>query len=380
MTLEFTGVFNRILANRDKRYWILYGGSSSSKSVSVLQYLTLYAYKYKDKRITLSAESLPVIKKTVFEDWKQLVMQDTFNPARFNKSEMRYTFPTGTVFNFVPADDESRWHGMRQDIVYFDELYNIPQTVFNQADIRTKDRVIASFNPTASFWIQDMFEDTDVAVMHSTYKDNPFVEQAIINALEKRIKTDRNFYNVYVLGQFGSLEGLVFHEGINWKVTDEYPEVYKKRVIGSDFGYTNDPSVALDIRFSNGELYVREIYYNTGMLNSDISDKLLPLKVRSVFDSAEPKSIAELRKSGLDAHPSQKGPDSIRNGIDLLKQYKINITKDSVNTIKEMRNYSWAEDKEGTLLNKPNDSFNHSIDSLRYGVWDMFNRKNVFFK
>lgn len=381
MTLRFTRVFDRLIDRiKDNRYFILYGGSSSSKSVSVLQYLTLYALKYTNKRITLSAESLPVIKKTLFIDWVQIVMQDTFNPHRFNKSEMTYTFPTGSVFQFVPADDESRWHGLRQDIVYFDELYNVPKAVYDQADIRTKEKVFSSFNPTSSFWIQDHFEDDRTVVLHSTYKDNQFVDEQIIAALEKRILTDPNFYAVYVLGQFGSLKGIIFKEGINWKVCGSFPDTYKKIVIGGDFGYSNDPSTAIEIAYYDAQLWAREIFYKTGMLNSDISKILLPLKQRCVFDSAEPKSIAELKKAGLDIWPSTKGPDSIRNGIDLLKQYKINVIKDSINMIKELRNYSWAQDKNGVLLNKPNDTFNHTIDASRYGVWDMFNRTNVFFK
>lgn len=380
VTIRFTNVFDQLVkAARTNRYLILYGGSSSSKTISILQYLTIYALKHSNKRITISAESLPIIKKTILPDWKDHVMLTNFDEARFNKSEMVYTFPNGSVFNFIPADDDARWHGLRQDIVYFDELFNIPKTVYEQADIRTKDKIISSFNPVSSFWIQQNFNDEDTAVLHSTYKDNPYVSAAIIKSLEKRISTDKNFYEVYVLGKFGSLDGQVFIEGTNWSVTDKFPTTYSDRVICGDFGFTNHPTSIIDLRYANGELWAKELVYKTGLINATIASILRPLKTRTVLDAAEPKSIAEIRNEGINVYKSQKGPDSIRQGINLLKKYKLNITKDSINTIKELRNYQWEVSKEGEPTNKPVDKWNHSCDALRYGAFDLFNKRNVFF-
>lgn len=380
-TFKLTNVFNRLVnAAVDNKYLILYGGSSSSKTISILQYATLYAIKHPASRITLSAESMPVIKKTIYADWRDIVMGDAYDKDAFNKTEMQYVFPNGSVFNFVPADDYTRFKAMRQDICYFDEVNHIPKAIYDQADIRTSKKLISSFNPAAYFWLGDNFEDASTAVIHSTYKDNPYLEQTIIDSLEKRILTDKNFYNVYVLGKWGSLEGLVFEEFVNWDVTDTYPNDYKKRIIAGDFGYTNDPTVILDIRYANDELWIDEIAYKTGLLNSDIAMILRSLDYRTVFDSAEPKSIADIKNGGIDIHGALKGKDSINNGIALLKDYKINVTKRSINTIKELRNYNWQVDKEGTMLNKPIDYFNHSIDAMRYGAFDIFNRRNVFFK
>lgn len=375
--LKTTKVYERLKAKwTDSRYIIAYGGSSSSKSISILQILTLYALSNKNKRITISAESLPVLKKTVIPDWKEHIMQGMFDIKSMNISEMVYRFPTGSVFQFIPADDPSRWHGLRQDIVYFDELFYIKQAIYNQADIRTRYKVISSFNPVSKFWITDNFDDPNTYVDHSTYKDNPHISQPIIDALEKRIKTDKNFYDVYVKGLFGSLEGLVFKEVVNWNITTDWPDDFKQEVQALDFGYSIDPSALVHIRYYNGELYIKERLYRKQMTNQDIFDHLDGL---TICDSAEPKSIEELKRLGANVRPSVKGADSIVNGIQVMKQFKINVTSDSLNLIKEFRNYTWAENRQGEQTGKPIDEWNHCIDGIRYGVKHLFGGKNVFF-
>ena len=368
-TFRFTKVFYKLLdAAQSNRYLILYGGSSSSKSISILQYLTLYAFKHKNKRITISSESLPVIKKTVFADWKQLVMGELFDYSNFNKTEMQYTFPTGTVFNFIPADDEARWHGLRQDIVYFDELYYIKKAIYNQADIRTKGKVISSFNPVSPFYIQDSFHEDNTEVIHSTYKDNQYLDDAIVTALEKRIATDKNFADVYIRGLFGSLEGLIFKEVTNWNIVKEFPEDFKWKVYGMDFGFSIDPTTLIEIGYVNGEIYVRQLIWGTGLTNPDIYQLTRDINEVIVADSAEAKSIQELSNLGLQIYPAIKGPDSIRFGINLVMQYKVNVHYESIDLIKEFRNYKWQVTRQGEQTGKPVDNWNHGIDALRYGL------------
>ena len=376
-TTEFkaTKVYTRLRKHWHNRYIIAYGGSSSSKSISILQHLTLYALRNNNKRVTIGAESMPVIKKTVFPDWRDIVMQTIYSPGAFNKTEMTYTFPTGSVFQFVPADDATRWHGMRQDIVYFDEVFHIKKAIYDQADIRTKEKVISSFNPAAMFWIADQFNDPKTYVDHSTYKDNPYISEDIINALEKRIATDQNFYDVYVLGKWGSLEGVIFEEGKHWQICDKMPEDAKKEILGLDFGYSVDPAALVHIKYYNGELWLQELLYKREQTNSDLSAHI---NGETVADSAEPKSIEELRRLGIVIHPSVKGKDSINSGIQLMKQFKINVTSDSINLIRELRNYKWDENRQGETLTKPIDNWNHLIDSARYGVTHLFAGKNEF--
>jgi len=379
MKLQTTKVFDKIIENIEtNRYFILYGGSSSSKTISILQYLTLYAFKYKNKRITLSAESVPVLKKTLIQDWRDIIMQDMFVRKSWNATDLVYTFPNGSIFQFIPADDDRRWHGLRQDIVYFDEIYNIKESIYNQADIRTKEKVFCSFNPTSQFWLQNHFNDDKTVVIHSTYKDNQFVSPEIIDALEKRIKVDKNFYDVYVLGKFGNLEGLIFKENENWFITDKRPKDYKKHIIGLDFGFSVDPTAIVDVFYSDGKIFVDELLYSRNKTNPQLKPFLYD-NHKVAADSAEPKSIKELKDLGCNIVPAMKGHDSIKNGIKRLLNFNIYITKSSVNVIKEFRNYKWDTDKEGNQKVKPIDNWNHAIDAIRYAVYEMFNEKNIFF-
>ena len=328
--------------------------------------------KYKNKRITISAESLPVLKKTVIPDWKDHVMQGIYDQRAMNISDMVYRFPSGSIFQFLPSDDMSRWHGLRSHVVYFDELYYIKKDIFLQAAIRTSERIFVSFNPVSRFWIDDYWDDKDTAILHSTYKSNPYLSQNIIDALEYRISKDSNFRRVYLEGKFGQLTGLIFTEGTHWYVTDEWPDDFKQEVLGCDFGYSVDPAAIVHVRYHNGEIYVKERLYAREQLNSDLANYL---DIETVADSAEPKSIAELRRLGKDVKASVKGADSINSGIQLIKQFKVNVHHESTNLIKELRNYTWQENRQGETLTKPIDDWNHGIDALRYGVSHLFQKR-----
>lgn len=373
---RFTSVFDDLRkAIKQHRTLVLYGGSSSSKTISILQYLTIYAIKYPNKVITLVAESYPVLKKTLIQDWKTIIMGDYFDRRRWNGTDMTYTYESGSQFQFMPADDESRYHGPRRDVLYLDEVFYIKKGVYDQASIRTREKVIMSFNPRAEFWVRYLMDEAETWVHHSTYTDNPYVEQTIIDELEKRIKTDPNFHRVYTLGLWGSLEGLIFKEGTHWVITTDWPEDFKQEIYGLDFGYSIDPAALVHIRYANGQLYIKELLYRREMLNSDISEHLNGL---TIADSAEPKSIAELQKLGHKVLGSVKGKDSINSGIQLMKQFKINVTNDSLNLIKELRSYQWDEDRHGEQLTKPIDRDQHAIDASRYAINHLFAGRGEF--
>jgi len=396
-----TEVLENIADEADKRIICLYGGSSSSKTISALQYLTIIALASDDPLVfTIIGESIPVLKKSVIRDWQRIVMRGVFDRSRFNKLELTYTFPNNSIFQFVPADDESRFMGPRQDYVLIDEAYNVTKGIFNQVEIRTRCQILLTWNPVAPFWATKLEDERDdVAVIHATYKKNPFVPQAIIDSLERRAKTDPNFYRVFVLGKYGSLEGLIFIDGTHWCKCDEMPKEYKRRVIGVDYGFTNDPTAIIEVMYSDGQFWIDEIEYKPGMFNSDIHDaikfrelgedseaedsktheelKRIKIKTEVVADSAEPKSNAELRQMGLNVIGAVKGPDSIKYGINTMKGFKINITKRSLNIIKEFRNYSWKKDKQGEYTGVPIDNWNHGVDCARYSITHIRRKPNL---
>lgn len=368
-----TGILEKIADHASKRVICLYGGSSSSKTISALQYLTIWGMESPDPLvITVIGESVPVLKKSVIRDWQRVVMRGMFDRKKYNKLELTYTFDNGSLLQFIPADDEARFFAMRHDFVLIDEAYNVHKGIFDQVEIRTRRQILLTWNPVSPFWgtrLED--ERSDVAVIHATYKDNPFVEQAIIDSLEQRAGTDPNFYRVFVLGKYGSIEGLIFKEGTHWVKCDLVPEDAKRYLFVMDYGFTQDPTAILDLRFADGEFWVDELAYKPGMYNSDIYDVLQPLAGKTkevVADSADAKSNAELRRMGLNIIPSIKGPDSVRFGIRTMQGFKINITKRSINTIKEFRNYSWLKDRSGEYTGAPIDNWNHSIDAIRYGI------------
>lgn len=377
-----TRVLDSIADVMDKRIICLYGGSSSSKTISALQYLTMIGEGLTDEPviITVIGESVPVIKKSVLRDWQRIVMREKYDPARFNKQDNTYYFQTGSIMQFIPADDENRFFSLRHQYVLIDEANNVAKGVFDQVEIRTTYQILLTWNPVAPFWATKL-EDVrdDVAVIHATYHDNQYLEQSIIEALEKRAATDPNFYRVFVLGKYGNLEGLIFSEGVNWFKCEEMPEEFKRQLFVVDYGFTHDPSAILEVRYSDGMFWVDELEYKTGMFNRDIFDLLKPLTGRNievVADSAEPKSNAEIRRMGLNVVDAVKGPDSVKFGIRTMKSFKVNVTKRSINTIKEFRNYSYKKDRDGEFTGQPVDGWDHSIDAIRYGITHIRQRPN----
>lgn len=364
----------------DARIICIYGGSSASKTISALQYLTVLASSsITPLTVTIVGESLPVVKKTVLRDWQRLVMKEAFKPYKFNKVDYTYYFDNRSLFQFMSADDARRFHGIRQDFTMIDEAYNVSHEVFDQLEIRTRRQVILTWNPVSPFWatrLQDLRKD--VAVIHSTYMDNPYLEQSFREALEIRAKTDPNFHRVYVLGEYGTLEGLIFKEGEHWNKCTEMPDTYKRGLFVLDFGFTQDPTAILEIRYSDGKYWINELLYKPGMHNDEIYKFLSPLASNKevIADAAEPKSISELRRMRLNIIPAQKGPDSVKFGISTMQSSQMMITETSDNTIKELRNYSYQKDKHGELIEKPIDAWNHSIDAIRYGITHLKQRPN----
>ena len=389
-----TGVLEQIADVADKRIICLYGGSSSSKTISALQYLTAWCLEYPEPLIvTVVGESIPVLKKSVIRDWQLVVMRGTFDRKKYNKLELTYSFDNGSIIQFVPADDESRFLGPRQDFALIDEAYVVNKSIFDQLEIRTRRQVLLTWNPVSPFWATKLEDERDdVAVIHATYKVNPYVEQSIIDSLELRALTDPNFYDVYVLGKYGSVEGLIFKEKTHWFKCDALPPVdeRKRTLYVVDYGFTHDPTFIGELVYSDGQFWVDELEYKPGMFNTDIHDviklhslrleeepeepmthdQLKKVKTRTecVADSAEPKSNAEIRQYGLNVIPSIKGPDSVKFGINTMKEFRLNVTKGSLNIIKELRNYSWKKDKHGEHTETPVDNWNHAIDGIRYGV------------
>lgn len=364
-----TTAINKILSLK-KRIKIIQGGTSAGKTFGILPVLIDKCTRDAGLEVSVVAESIPHLRRGALKDFVKIMRwTGRYIDDRFNKSLLRYEFGNGSVIEFFSADDASKLRGARRDILYINECNNVTFESYNELAIRTKKEVFLDFNPANEFWVhKELKDEVDSDFIILTYKDNEALDESIVSQIEKnrdKAATSSywaNWWRVYGLGEIGSLEGVIFD---NWKTIDKIPKEAKLIGIGLDFGYTNDPTSAIEIYNYNGQRIVNELVYRTGMVNSDIAN-LLPNSVTIYADSSEPKSIEEIRRFGKMIKGVTKGVDSIRFGIDIMQRQEYLVTSQSQNLIKELRSYCWDVAKDGTRRNVPIDHFNHAIDALRY--------------
>ena len=369
MSFQTTTAIRKIY-NLKKRIKIIQGGTSAGKTFGILPILIDKAIRTQGMEISVVAESIPHLRRGALKDFlKILKWTNRFNDEQFNKSLLTYNFKNGSVFEFFSADDSSKLRGARRDILYINECNNVTFESYNELAIRTKKEVFLDFNPANEFWVHtELKDEPDADFIILTYKDNEALDNSIVEQIEKnREKASTstywaNWWRVYGLGEIGMLEGVIFS---NWKQIDKVPDDARLIGIGLDFGYTNDPTAAVEVYTWNGQRIINELVYRTGMINSDIA-KVLPDSCPIYADSSEPKSIEEIRRYGKTIKGVTKGKDSINFGIQIMQSQEYLVTSNSINLIKELRGYIWDTDKTGVRLNKPIDFNNHSIDALRY--------------
>jgi phage terminase large subunit len=364
-----TTSINKILSLK-KRIKIIQGGTSAGKTFGILPILIDRAIKQPNVEISVVAESIPHLRRGALKDFLKIMRwTNRYVDGQFNKSLLTYTFKNGSYIEFFSADDSSKLRGARRDVLYINECNNITFEAYNELSIRTKREIYLDFNPANEFWVhKELKHEPDADFIILTYKDNEALDQSIVTQIEKnrdKAVTSNywaNWWRVYGLGEVGMLEGVIFE---NWKEIDKVPEDARLVGIGLDFGYTNDPTAAIEIYNWNGKRIVNELVYRTGMLNSDIA-KVLPSGVIIYADSSEPKSIDDIKRYGKTIKGVTKGKDSINYGIDVMQQQEYLVTKQSTNLIKELRAYCWDVDKSGNRGRNPTGGLDHGIDALRY--------------
>ena len=364
-----TTVINKILT-LDKFTKGIQGGTSAGKTFGVLPVLISICALNPLSEVSVVAESIPHLKRGAMKDFKKImIFTGRWFDERWNATDFKYTFHNGSIIEFFSADNDSKLRGARRDWLYMNECNNMTFHAYTELASRTKKGVYLDWNPTNEFWFHNELQgDEDVDFLIVNYLDNEACPESalkfILKAKEKA-KTSKyweNWYNVYGLGEIGQLEGVIFN---NWKTIDIIPKDAKLIGLGLDFGYTNDPTAICEIYTYNGQRILNEICYRTGMVNNDIA-KMLPRFIPVIADSAEPKSIEEIRRTGITIKGVSKGADSINYGIQVMQSNEYLVTSNSVNLIKELRSYAWDTDKQGVKLNKPIDNYNHIIDAIRY--------------
>ncbi len=354
------------IASLTKKIRAVAGGTSASKTISIILYLIARAQTDKTKTLTsVVAESIPHLKRGALRDFKNILKEHSYwKEDRWMASDSIYTFETGSQIEFFSADNPDKLRGGRRDRLFLNEANNMSLDVFDQLEVRTKEFVFLDWNPTNEFWFYtDLLDKRDLDFITLTYKDNEALSQEIIDSIESR-KNRKSWWQVYGLGQLGETDGKIYKD---WQIVNEIPHEARLERYGLDFGYSNDPTSIVAIYKYNGGFILDEITYQKGLSNKQIADILSNLpKALVIADSAEPKSIDEIKSYGINILPTVKGQGSVNQGIQFVQEQRISITKRSLNGIKEYRNYLWQTDKNGKIINTPIDYFNHFLDAARY--------------
>ena len=368
MAIQITTALKKLLKLR-KRIRCICGGTSAGKTIAVLMILIDKAQTNKNLTIDVMSESFPHLEGGAIKDFKTIMMErEYWDDEQWNETKHFYTFPTGTVIKFISVDKIGKAHGPRRDILFVNEAPYIPWEIFLQLWQRTSGDVWIDWNPSTEFWYYSEIKDKiDHDFITLTYLDNEGLPQTVKELIESR-KENKNWWTVYGLGQLGNVEGRIY---TNWQIIDEVPHEAKLWRRGLDFGFSNDPTVIQDIYKYNGGFIVDERLRRKGMHNDRIADFLNELNEPDtlvIADSAEPKSIDEIASYGVNIIGADKGPGSVKKGIDYVQSQKISVTKRSVNTIKSYRNYMWKTDNNGKPLNEPHHDFSDEMDAIRYPI------------
>lgn len=349
------------------------GGSRSSKTYNTLVWICVYCLRNSDTTVSVVRATLPALKASVLRDFLHIMQTlGVLQYCSFNKSNLFCEFPNGSWIEFFSSDSEQKLRGRKRKILFVNEANELKFIQWQQLKLRTTELSIIDYNPSFSddHWINKLNKESTTYYFITTYKDNPFLEDVVIKEIESLKTRNYSLWQIYGLGQQAIVEGLVFR---NIEVVEEFPQTsYKRRqFVGMDFGYTNDPTaiVLVSIEEETKSMYVEEICYKTEMLTNDIIHTLKPYKSEKIIsESADPRLVQEIYRAGINIHPVVKYQGSVEAGLAKMQEYKIIISKRSTNVVKEFRNYTYQQDKDGKWLNKPIDIWNHAIDAIRYVV------------
>ena len=372
-----TNIVFENLVDSDKKIIINQGGTRSGKTFNILLYIIFYyCLNNSNKTITICRKTYPALRATVLRDFINILREhNLYNEDNHNKSSSEYNL-FGNLIEFISLDQPVKVRGRKRHLLFINEANELFWEDWQQLLFRTSDKIILDYNPSEEYhWIYDkIIPREDANFLKTTYKDNPFLEQSLIDEIERLKYTDEQYWQIYGLGEKGISKATIF----NYVECNQVPFEAEIVSFGMDFGFTNDPTALVKVSKLDNNLYIEELLYRTMMTTGDIHNFLKGKVNREPIyaDSSEPRIIEELRRMGWSIRASLKGRDSVNAGIDLLKRFKIHIHKDSTNAIQEFRNYKWLEDKTGKLTNKPEDKNNHIADAVRYATYSILSKPN----
>jgi phage terminase large subunit len=369
LNLKGTVVLQKNL-NATTRIVVNQGGTRSSKTYSLAQLIILKALQEQGKVYTICRKTLPALKGTAYKDFFNILEEhNLYNPEKHNKSELTYKLNNNEI-EFISVDMPQKIRGRKRHILWLNEANEFRFEDWVQLSLRTTENIYLDFNPSDPYsWIYDkVMNREDCTFIKSTYLDNPFLPDETIKEIERLKDLDSNYWKIYGLGDMAQPTETIFRQ---FEICNNIPNESGLIAIGMDFGYSNDPTAIVEVFKLNDDLYINELVYSKGLTNQDIAQRLRELDITRqteiIADSAEPKSIEELHRQNFNVKGAKKGADSINMGIDVLRRFKIHITKNSTNALNEFKYYKWLTDKNGHIINKPaTNQQDHLIDAVRY--------------
>ena len=374
-TIQVNKVYNH-LTNSNKKITLEVGGTRSGKTYNVLLWIILhYCQHHENKTITICRKTFPAVRATVMRDFLEILKRmDLYDEQHHNKSNHEYKLDSNLI-EFISLDQPQKVRGRKRDLLFCNEMNELDREAFQQLAFRTTGKIIGDLNPSDEYhWIWERLEPRDdVEIYSTTYLDNPFIDDSIRSEIELLKDTDENYWRIYGLGQRAISKATIF----KYTEIDSIPDDAQLVAYGMDFGF-NDPTTLVATYKKDHNLYFKEMLYRSKMTTEDIHQYLKGVEVLGMTyaDSARPEIIEQLRRYGHKVMKSYKGANSVLAGIDLLKRYKLHVTKDSENMIKEFRSYKWKEDRAGRITNVPEDLFNHTLDAARYSCYSILSKPN----
>lgn len=366
-----------------KRIRAVSGGTSASKTISILVWLIDYAQSVPNQVITIVAESVPHLKLGAIRDFTNIMLHSGYwDENDWNKSNYTYSFHNQTIIEFISFDKFGKAHGPRRDVLFINEANNIPYNIADQLITRTRKIVWMDWNPSEEFWFytEMLPKRQDIDFLTLTYKDNEALDAISIQEIESH-RDNKRWWTVYGEGKLGDNEEKIYKD---WAFIDEIPHEARLIRYGLDFGYTNDPTAIIAIYEYNGGFIFDEVCYQKGLSNKSIYDIMQNIpKALVIADSAEPKSIDELKGYGLNVIGAVKGAGSVYQGIQFVQDKRCSVTNRSINTIKAYRNYFFKKDRDGRILNEPDDSvheWSNAMDAIRYGFSGYIEKRDDSFR
>ena len=375
MKIKTSVVFAHLIKAEEqgKKLVCLQGGSRSGKTMNTLIWWIQKLLREK-KTLSIVRKTLPSLKNSILKDLITVLdMYEIYDPSKWHKQDGYYELPNGSIINWFSCDEPQKLRGSKRDYLYCNEANELDLEDWRQLIMRTEGMVTLDFNPSEiNSWVYDLEQRDDCYYFKTTWRENPFLPQTLIDEIERLKETDENYYRIYSLGEKGIPTTLVFNK---WFTIDKVPSDAKLLGRGMDFGF-NDATTLVEVYQRGDELYLNELMYVKNLTMGDIIYKMGEFSIEKTdniwCDSALPQNIEELRRQRWNAKPVSKA--SILSGIDKIKRHKVFITEKSVNILREFGSYKWKTDKDGKLLDVPHDADNHTIDSVRYVLESTLNK------